>query len=237
MTAPRSTKIEVVARVDSAEEMLVAGLGSGTVRRQLVDKFGISDRQAQKYISAVYARWRGENAADVPYRRETHFRRGERLFAKAIAAKSYAAAAAVYAAMSRQTTAVNPVNPRRRARLEELGPVPTDPSQALQYARSALLVELEDVQNNDALDPERRLRLMTDICGKLGMLYARSEIEEVVARVEALVRGQFGQPPVAEVVDAQSIGFAETSRDREGYLGPRPVPGPGDGPGPQDESP
>jgi hypothetical protein len=66
--------------------------------------------------------------------------------------KRYAAAATVYAAMSRQLVASNPADQRRRARLKALGPVPTDPSQALQYARSALLLELAEVQNNGALD-------------------------------------------------------------------------------------
>ena len=70
MAAPRSNKIELTERVDAAEEMMVAGLGGGTVRRQLMERFGVSERQAKEYISKVYAKWRGESASDGAYRRE-----------------------------------------------------------------------------------------------------------------------------------------------------------------------
>lgn len=211
---------------------IVAGIGRTTVAAQIIERFKCSERAAQDYIDKVYRRWKEQNASDVPFRREANYRRGERLFAKAVAARSYSAAAAVYVGLSRQSAAFNPHNPLRKKRLEELGPVPEDPQKALAYARQLILIELEDVANNAALDPERRLRWISELTGKLGMLYSRAEVEELLARMEAIVRAQFQQPPAAEVVDAKSVDFEQAARARTQRRGPRPLPGPGTDAGP-----
>lgn len=228
MAAPRSTKAGLAERLDSAEEMLLAPLAASVVRKQLIEKYGVSDRQAQKYISAVYKRWSQQSGADQPARRELNYRRGERMLGKAVAAKSYSAAAAIYTAMTKQSAASGAPQGRLYKKLiAELGPPPTDAGEALQYARKILLIEMAEVATNEALDPERRRRWLSEFSGKLGMLYSRAEAEELLRELEGLVRGKITQPAAAKVVDAKSVRFAEAEGPQEHHRGPRAVPGPG----------
>lgn len=235
MPAPRSTKIETLERVDAAEELIVAGLTRSVVLQQLRERFGCTERTARDYIDKVHERWKTQNSSELPFRREAMYRRGERLFAKATAAKNYSAAAATYASLCRQTAAFNPHSPERKKRIEALGPVPDDPAKALAYARNVILLELEDVVTNVALDPERRLRWVSELTGKLGMLYNRAEVEELMARLTATIQSQLQQPAAAEVVDAKSVDFESAARARAQHRGPRAVPGLGPDAGPGGE--
>ncbi len=225
--APRATQAELAERVDAAEEMLLAPLASLIVRKQLIERYGVSERQAKQYISEVYKRWR-QNRTEHPARRELNYRRGERMLGKAVAAKSYSAAAAIYTAMTKQSAASSAPETRLRKKLmARLGAVPDDPSEALGYARQILLIEMAEVATNPDLDPKERRRWLSEFAGKLGMLYSRAEAEELLKELEALVRGKLTQPAAAKVVDAKSVGFAEAAGPQEHHLGPRAVPGPG----------
>lgn len=219
----RSGKLEFATRLDDAEDMLRAGLTPSVVRRTLVTKYGCSPGQARKYVQAVNARWREQMTEDVPFRRERVIHMVENHYARAMAAKKFAPAATSLGHLIRLSAALQQHNPARAERIRALGPAPMEPGKALQYARKILLIELEEVANNEDLDPEKRLRLISEVTGKLGMLYSRSEVEEALEEVEGVLVSHRSLPPATEIVDAKSVGFAEAARRQREHRVPRAV--------------
>ena len=223
----RATKLELAERLDVTEDMLRAGIAPTVVRRQLAARYGCSQDQAERYVQAVHERWRAQMQVDVPFRREKVVHMAEHHYAKAMAKEKYAPAATSLVLLARMSGALMQHDPRRAARLAELGPAPMEPGKTLQYTRRLLLLEIEDVAHNQSLDPERRLRWISELAGKLGMLYSRSEVEDLLQEVEGVLEEQRALPPATEVVDAKSVGWAEAASDQGDRRGPRAVPGPG----------
>jgi hypothetical protein len=181
---PRSDKVTLAERIDAAEELLCAGLGPGHAERQLAKQYGVTPRQARRYLSAVYTRWREQSASDAPYRREKVIRMTERFYAKALAAKDFRAGAAALQILARMSGAIRQHDPERERLMAELGPPPDDPTQALVYAQRVMVHSLHEVAINTALDPERRLRWIAELGSKLGMTHAKALIEERLGVVE-----------------------------------------------------
>jgi hypothetical protein len=70
-------KIEKESRLITIEELLVSGLGTSRVERELDRKFGVTTRQVRKYIAEIRRRWEGESQDDASIRRETLYRMAE----------------------------------------------------------------------------------------------------------------------------------------------------------------
>src|SRR4051794_19872859 len=113
---PRSDKITLAERVDAAEELLCVGLGPGHVERQLAKDYGVTTRQARRYIAAAYARWQEQSVADAPYRREKVIKMTERFYAKAVAAKDFKAGGTALQILCRMSGAMPQYDPERQAR-------------------------------------------------------------------------------------------------------------------------
>src|SRR5205085_7934400 len=92
-TKPRKIdKTEKESRLVTVEELLVSGIGSARVERELSRRFGVTPRQVRKYIADVRRRWEAESQEDAAHRRETLIRMAERVYAKAYAADKFSAA-------------------------------------------------------------------------------------------------------------------------------------------------
>ena len=173
-------------RVERAEEMLCAGFSAGKVEQLLAKEYAVTTRQARNYIGAVYKRWGKQNEVDAPHRREKLVRMTERFYAKALMDKQYTAASQALNLLARMTGAFAEV-PQTDAMVAVLGPVPTDPTQMLLYAQKAMAYALSEVVSNPALDPEKRLRWISEIGGKIGLTHAKAlvqhKLEEVASRV------------------------------------------------------
>ncbi len=164
--------------MEKAEELLCAGISPGKVERKLADDYFITERQARKYIAQVYARWQARTTVDAPHRREKIIRMAERFYAKALVEKQYTAAANALGLLAKMSGAFVQHDPARDEMLARLGPPPEDPTLALVYAQRCMLFALSEVVSNSAIEPERRLRWISEIGAKIGMTYARTLIEQ-----------------------------------------------------------
>jgi hypothetical protein len=232
----KSSRYALEERLERVEEMLCVGISTGIIKRKLsrpVDEggFGVSERQVGNYIQKVSARWIDQAQHDAPFRREKLIRMAERFYARCLTAKAWSPAYQTLNLLFKSSGAFTRHSEARAALLEELGPPPTDPGEALPYTRRILLFELHEVFTNDALDPERRLRWIAELTAKMGMVFSRSEIEESLMRLEALLGQLRGAQGGVKVVDAKAIPRPETARGGRGGRGPRPLPGPVPGAG------
>lgn len=179
----RASRKQTEDRIEAAEELLCAGVPPGRVQQKLADAYHVSDRQARKYITQVYRRWQKQTNDDAPHRREKIIRMAERFYAKALVEKQYTAAANVLALLAKMSGAFAPYDPQRAQQLAALGPVPEDPTLGLVYAQRVMLFALNEIVSNPAIDPERRLRWISEIGGKIGMTHAKALIQEKLDRV------------------------------------------------------
>lgn len=227
----RATRLDVEVRVDKCEELLCAGLGAGKIEAVMVKEHGITPRQARRYLQQVYRRWREQSTEDAPARREKVIRMAERLFAKALAKEQFSAAAQAVAILARLSGGLLQHDPARAKRLKELGPPPTNTRLVLPYARKLLVFELYEVAQNESLDPDRRLRWIAELAGKMGMIFSRSEIEETAERIEGVLNQQLRNQPSVMMVSSRDIQRPPTARGGAGpRLRPDEVPPRDDGP-------
>jgi hypothetical protein len=181
-TVTKGSRIDISERIEAAEELLCAGLSPGRVERKLSQDYGISTRQARTYIARVYERWEEQITADAPHRREKVYRMAERFYAKALIDKQYTAASNTLHLLAKLSGALQQESNRENP-LATLGPLPTDPTEALIYAQKAMIVALSEVVANPNIDPERRLRWISEIGGKIGMTHAKALMQAKLARV------------------------------------------------------
>lgn len=191
------------ARLDEIEDRLAAGLPPGQVDRALAQKHGISVRQARNLRQKVYDRWREETLADAPHRREKLIRMVERHYALAMRGdtitlpdgttkteRPWTAATSTLRLLAEMSGAFAQYDPEREARVAELGPPPSDPTQALVWGQRCLVLQLDEVMRNPAIEPERKTRLVADLVAKLGMTHAKALVEAKLDAIEGrLLRG------------------------------------------------
>lgn len=183
-----STDEEMGVRIDAAEDYVCAGLTRSKVERQLATDYGVSQRQARRYISDLYARWAKLSPSEAPWRREKLVRMAERFFAKAQSNGDYKAAATALGVLAKLSTGFIQHDPDRMKRLVEFcGPRPSDPAQFIPYAQKCMLFELAELMTNTAIDPERRLRWVVEFASKSGFLDDKSKIAKRLADLETLV--------------------------------------------------
>ena len=167
-------KFEKEARLLATEELLVSGIGSARVERELARRFGVSVRQVRRYIADVRQRWSAESKRDSAFRREKLIRMAERLYAKAYAADRYGPANSALQTLARIGGAFAS-DPGDRIRNIEtiLGPAPTgDPLKAMEYAQGVLLLSTRPGEIDEILSEERNVILVLALTG-LNMLYGR----------------------------------------------------------------
>lgn len=228
----KSSRIALGERLERVEELLASGVPSGKVETTLSSEYGITRRQVRKYIQRVYALREEQRVEDAPYRRENLLRKIERFYARCMAKEKFGPAAQILVLEARLSGAFTQHSSDREALLERIGPPPDDPAQALPYARKVLVAELYQTMANPTLDYERRLRIVSDLSAKLGMIFARSEFEETLGRMESLLDGRRHVVSGVKLVDAKSIARPPTARGGGRSRRPRAVPGPGPGPRP-----
>lgn len=194
MPTKRSSHLELERRLDEAEAMLCTGLGSGEIGRTLAAKYRVTERQARKYIAAVCQRWQAQAAHDAPFRREKLYHMAEHFYATSMRARQFTAAASALNLLAKLSGAYSTDDKARTELVANLGPVPDDPTQALLYGQRVMLHALRDAALNPTLDPERRLRWITEIGAKLGMTHAKAlmeyKLERVTQRMESITDGQ-----------------------------------------------
>lgn len=66
----RASRAALAARHKVAEDLLSVGIPHCDVVRQVADKYEITERQAENYVSTVYARWRRQAPPDDGSRRD-----------------------------------------------------------------------------------------------------------------------------------------------------------------------
>lgn len=176
-------------RLNEIEEMLCTGVSPSRVEQILAQKHQISTRQARRLRQKVYDRWDRQARADAPYRREKLIRMGERFYARCLAKKQYTAGAQMFGHLARMSGAFAQHDPIREQRVAEIGPPPTEPTQMLVWAQRSMALALWEVMTHPSIEPERRIRLITEIGAKLGMTHAKALVE---ARLAELGRRVFG---------------------------------------------
>lgn len=178
-----ATKLQVRDRIDHAEELLASGISPSRAERALADKYSVSIGSARKYLGKVRERWTQQADEEAPARREKVYRMTERFYARALGAKEYSAAAQALGLLAKMSGASNMSDAKRTDILAQLGPVPSDPTEGLIYAQKVMLHALNEIVANPAIEPERRLRLISDIGGKIGMTHAKALVQHRLAEV------------------------------------------------------
>jgi len=227
--------LETEERVDKVEEMLCAGIGPSRIERTLAKDYRITVRQARRYIALVYQRWREQTRADAPHRREKIIRMTERFYARALSEKQYTAASSALSLLAKMSGALAQHDPDREQRMAALGPPPDDPTQALVWAQRCMVQALSEVVFNPSLDPERRLRWIAELGGKLGMTHAKALVEAkldelsgrlcesarpdedtlaATARLDWPATSRFGSGDASHVAAAGSGAAPATTEDR-----------------------
>lgn len=227
-----STRRAVEAHLEEVEEMLAIGLPSNRIEVSIARKYALSRRQVRRYIATIDERWDEQTEADAPHLRGRVYRQMQRFYTKSLAEGKYTAAVQALALLAKYSGAFARRSELREQLLEELGPPPTDPNQTLPYARRMLVFELREVFGDAALPPSERLRIMSDLAAKLGMIFSRSDVEDAVKRIEEKLDGRKLLTGSAKVVDASTIVEPATARGGGRTRGPRPVRGPGARPRP-----
>ena len=212
----KAPEFEVEDRIDKAEDLLVGGISPGRIERALAKDYNVSTRQARRYIAAVYDRWRQQTIEDAPHRREKIIRMAERFYSKCLTEKQYSAASNALILLARMSGAFTQHDPTRQERLAQLGPPPTDPTQALVWAQRCMVFALHEVISNPSLDPERRLRWIAELGGKLGMTHAKTLVQHKLDEVEWRVLGP-GETNEADLESTTGLAFPATSRARRGH--------------------
>lgn len=231
--AARSSKLELAARIDDAEDMLCAGFAPGYVQRQLAKKYGVSVRQGEKYVAAVYRRWRHQTAEDAPFRREKVIRMAERFYAKALSDKKHGPAAQTLVLLARLSGAFAMHDLESQARVDALGPPPDDPTRALVWGQRCLVLVLDEVMRNPAVEPERKTRLVAELVAKLGMTHAKALVE---AKLDAIEGRIYGAPERdADELEAWDGALPATARLGAGDPGREPPHRPGAPAAPPDD--
>jgi len=221
----KSSRAALEERLEQVEEMLCAGVALERVQRKIADDYGVSTRQARNYIARVYTRWQQQSKQDAPHRREKLYRMAERFYARALANKQYTAAANALALLAKMSGAFTAQEPKRGSVLETIGPVPDDPTLGLVYAQRVMLLALEEVVGSPTIEPERRLRLISELGGRIGMTYAKTLME---AKLDE-VAGRLAPPAdAADELEADTTPWPSTSRLGSGDDRQLPVRRPGD---------
>lgn len=201
----RASKLELETRLDKVEELLLTGFSNRKVEALLSQEYGVTARQARRYIEQAQLRWKEQSTREAPYRHERRLRRLDHHYLKMMAKGEYTCATQTLAQMAKCDSAFNPHDAEHARQLEALGPPPANGQNLLPYMRRLLAIEIWSVASNQALDPERRLRWIAELSAKTGMIYARSEVEEQLQLAERAVYERQQLPAAAEVVDASLV--------------------------------
>lgn len=180
-----TSRVALEQRYERVEELLLSGIAPSRIETSLSKEYGITTRQVRNYITEVYERWQERRQTDAPYRRERVFLMAERFYAKAMADKRYGPAAQILGLLMKASGAFQQDDAHRDRLVAELGPPPTEPTAVLVWAQKAMAFELYNVLTNSALDPERKLRWIAELGGKLGMTHAKVLVESKLALIEA----------------------------------------------------
>jgi hypothetical protein len=195
-------KVEKESRLLTVEELLVSGIGTARVERELARKFSVTPRQIRKYIAEVRRRWEEESKEDAVHRREKLIRMAERLYAKAYASDRFSAANSALQTLARLGGAFARGQVDRGRFVETLGPPPKDdPIKALVYAQNVLVLSMQDIAQDPSIDPERRWRLLGDLAAKVGMTHSRSVLQNELDTVRQRVLGPREQATAPQTLD------------------------------------
>jgi hypothetical protein len=183
-------KIEKESRLLAVEELLVSGIGTARIERELARKFSVTVRHVRRYIAEVRQRWVEESQEDQAHRREKLIRMAERLYAKAYAADRFGPANSALQTLARLGGAFANGQIDRGRFVETLGPPPKDdPTKALIYAQNVLVLSMQDIAQDPSIDPERRWRLLGDLAAKVGMTHSRTVLQNELDTVKQRVLG------------------------------------------------
>ena len=211
----KSSRLALEERLDKVEEMLCAGISPGRIERTLAKDYGITQRQARSYIGRVYQRWQAQTRDDAPHRREKIIRMTERFYARALSDKQFTAAANALALLAKMSGAFTQYDPERERRLAALGPPPDDPTLALVWAQRCMIFALSEVVSHPTLDPERRLRWIAEIGGKIGMTHSKTLVQAKLDEVTVRLCGA-GEPQSEELAPAVAVAWPADSRTGAG---------------------
>jgi hypothetical protein len=207
----RASRLEKEIRLTQVEEMMLAGIASARIDRELQTKHGLSARQSRRYMAEVRERWTSGKREDLLHRREKLLRMQERVFARAMADKRYSAANGAIANMHKLSGGFAQTNEISDRVTQMLGPPPIDdPTGALIYAQKCLLLSLEDVMRDPSIDPERKVRLIADLSAKVGMTHPRTLIQHDLKRLKRRLLPAADPKAGLEPIDA--IPAPRTSR-------------------------
>lgn len=222
------------------------GVSRPRIEQTLAQDLAVDRRTIRRYIDLLHRRWREQTLAVAPYRREQLIRMVERHYARAMAGETvklgdgtaktvrpWTAATATLRLLAEMSGAFAQHDPEREARLAELGPPPSDPTQALVWGQRCLVLMLDEVMRNPAVEPERKTRLVADLVAKLGMTHAKALVEAKLDAIEGRLLGA-GEAD-AEQLEEFDGALPATSRLGSGDTGREPHDRPGAPPSPPDD--
>jgi hypothetical protein len=199
-------------RLNEIEEMLCAGISPGRVEHLAATRFGISPRQARRLRMKVYDRWKMQSQTDAPHQREKYIRMGERFFAKCVAREQFTAAAQMFGHLARMSGGFVQHDPARDARVQQLGPPPEDPTQALVWGQRCLMLQIDEVTRSAVIDPERKIRLVGDLVAKLGMTHAKVLVESRLAELGRRLLPTTSTATEDDLEEIEDLAWPDTAR-------------------------
>lgn len=210
----RASKAELEKRHRIAEDMLSVGLPPGDVVRQLCDRYKVSDRQAESYLSHVYARWARLAPRDDLTRRDHLIKMAHSTFIGAMKEKEFRGCAAALQVLMRLYGVSSPAASRR----DPLAAMPDDRSRFAGDRNYQILCQLRDdlarrgvAGDTSAAAEAAALSLrITELFGMVhgGSLTDEKELEAVAAAKRALVNTHYFGTPAPSVSEGRIDDFA-----------------------------
>lgn len=158
-------------------------LGYSHRLKVLKKEWGLEAREFDRLVEKAKESILAEAQSTSRFRRAAMLRKVQIAVQKAMDEKKYSAVASLVAREEQLSSGLGNAEYCERA-AKELGAPPTEPKDALVFARRALLLNLPNILSDSALSTKERTFLLNDTCAKLGMTHDRAEIESLAKRLE-----------------------------------------------------
>jgi hypothetical protein len=169
----KRSRADAAQRLDEVEQLLAQGGTVPQVQRALCKRWGISVRQANRYIEQVHAKWErlGPRARLVAMQ--------QAIFRKAITGGKLPSAVAALDRLMREAG-----NTAALERYRAVGELPSDPLESVRWVQRLLCVAAQEVVEDASLDPRARREELRRTARCVAALVPTDELYDARRRVE-----------------------------------------------------